>query len=615
VIVDTITSLNADPRALSARAPEGALRRIPWAAALLPLVVYVWTAAGHGYWLDSAEFSAAAIELDIAHPPGHPLFGLWSKPFTWLPVGPLPFRVAVGQAVAAALSLWFVARALLRSVRLIGIESARLSALLALSLSYVLGSAYGYWFQAVRAEVYALEALLVCIAFERISHWACQRDDPRALWGACFALGLGLANHHFIAVLAMPVLLWPAHDALRRRGALATGFAFGALGLVCYLYLPLRALSEPPMDLGHPVSWRDFWWVISAQVYARKIGSGAMQPLSERFADLLIILYEQFNPLVLGWALVGGYALLRQRRLWPLAALWWPAALFSLCGRAWLNEVRSNPDVLGYMMPGFAALVGLSAAGWSVIAAGVSARWRNTVSYLFGGALAMLALAQFTMQCERASLASFHDTDAFDDLRRRAMPTRSLIILTTPETVFRHWEGEAVEQLRGDITMVPLPFLGYGGSDAVLLRRHPELATLLSDFARDGALSSAALRELARARPVFVELDSSTTLPLYAELTPDALLYRFASPSPALNAARVGLEERVSRDPETVKALLWPRYVDSLYYAARGERARALRAVTLARKLAPQARELVALQRALEQRQQGPLDLGPFLPR
>ena len=57
-----------------------------YAAAWLPLLIYALSAAGHGYWLDSPEFTAAAIGLDIPHPPGHPLFALWSKPFTWLPL-------------------------------------------------------------------------------------------------------------------------------------------------------------------------------------------------------------------------------------------------------------------------------------------------------------------------------------------------------------------------------------------------------------------------------------------------------------------------------------------------------------------------------------------------
>jgi hypothetical protein len=577
-------------------------RWAPWLAALLALVLYVCTAAGHGYWLDSAEFTAAAVKLDISHPPGHPLFALWSKAFTWLPVGPLPFRVAVGQACAAAVALFFVQRALMRSIAL---EDSLANAALALGGTWLLGGAYGFWFQAVRAEVYALEAMLVCIAFERISAWARERSDPRPLYGACIALGLGLTNHHLIALLALSALVWPAFDARRRLG-LALGF--GASAAVCYAYLPLRALSEPPMDLGHPVTWRDFYWVISAQIYARYTGTAARQPVGERFADLIVLLCENFFVPVLLLALLGGYLLLRKRKTWPLAYLWWTAALVSLAGRAWHNEVRANPDVLGYMIPGFFALVALASHGAATLAR------LGPLTVQRGVALTWLALGVLSAltHYQRASLAQFTASDAFDDLRRRALPTRSVVILTTPDSAFRHWEGEAVEQLRGDITMLALPFLGYGGSDQVWLRRDPALRPLVESFARDGALSLAAVRELASSRPVFVELDSTTTLPLYADSTPDALLYRFGARGTARMDAQLYARIGAQRDePETRKVLLWTHYIEALYFSAHGAFPRAREAVVRGLAVAPQSSQLVALRAALER--DLPFDLRPFM--
>jgi hypothetical protein len=588
-------------------------RWTPIVAVLVPLAIYLCSAAGHGYWLDSAEFTAAAVGLDIPHPPGHPLFALWSKPFCWLPVGPLPFRVAVSQACAAALALWFVQRALMRSLVTLGLIAPWSRCLLALAGTWTLASAYGFWFQAVRAEVYALQALLVCIAFERISAWTRDRSDARPLLGACLALGLGLANHHFIAVLAMPVLLWPAVDAARMRArTIGMALALGALGSACYLYLPLRAAHEPMMDLGHPVTWRDLWWVVSAQVYARRIGTGALQPLGERFADLLVILAEEFTLVALPLAILGGYALLRVRRTWPLAALWIPAALISLCGRAWLNEVRSNPDVLGYMMPGFFAYVALAMCGVAAVLLRLPTNLagRRTVSWA-SAALLLLCSLRFPLGYARASLADFVATDAFDDQRRRALPARSVLILSTPDAVFRHWEGEAVEQLRADVALLPLPFVGYGGSTDVWLRRHPELRGLVHGFLRDGRLGRDALAELAATRPVVLELDSSATLPAYAESTPEGLLYRFGA-VPSL--ARQYVDGRLDlSEPETRKVLLWNHYVEALYYAAHGERARALAAVRRGRALTPEARELVRLEAALREQGPGPLVLTPFL--
>src|SRR5262245_45487285 len=62
-----------------------------WLAVGVPLCAYLLSASGQSYWLDAGEFVAAAVDLDIAHPPGHPLTALWAKPFTWLPLGPIAF--------------------------------------------------------------------------------------------------------------------------------------------------------------------------------------------------------------------------------------------------------------------------------------------------------------------------------------------------------------------------------------------------------------------------------------------------------------------------------------------------------------------------------------------
>ena len=605
-----------------------------YVAAVVPLLVYVCTASGHGYWLDSPEFTAAAVQLDIPHPPGHPLFSLWSKPFTLLPVGALPYRVAVGQAVAAALALVCVQRAVARSLAHVGLSSELARALLSVAASWTLAGAYGFWFQATRAEVYALEAMLVCVSLERLTLLSCTDTprDPRPFYAACLALGLGLANHHFIAVLALPALAYALVQLVRARGLGVVGAAllWGSLGLFCYVYLPLRAATLPPMDLGHPVTLRDFVWVISAQVYARHIGSEAQQPLGERFADLLVILAENFTLFVLPVALLGGYALVRRRRTWPLAYVWLCTATVSLGGRAWLNPVRNNPDVLGYMMPGFAALIALAAIGVAVVLQSLPSTvlLRERVSLTVCGLLVLLGAAQFSREASRASLRTFHASDDLDDLRRRALPARALLVLTTPDVVFRHWEGEAVEQLRSDVTLLPLPFVGYGGTDRILAQRHPELRAVIDTYVRDGQLNELLLRTLARERPVFVELDSSVALPLLPFVVPDGLLYRVLPEPPDLSAVlRTGLSRQRdqtrlrarlgdnAKDPETERQMVWIRYIEALYFAWHGARELARGSTRGGLAWSPQARELVRLDTALAQPGAGPFALEPFLVR
>ena len=70
---------------------------------------------------------------------------------------------------------------------------------LALAATWWVAGTEAWWFQAVRPEVYALQAALLTIAIERLLRVSLSEDgaDVRPLYHAALALGLALANHHF----------------------------------------------------------------------------------------------------------------------------------------------------------------------------------------------------------------------------------------------------------------------------------------------------------------------------------------------------------------------------------------------------------------------------------
>lgn len=590
-------------------------------AGLAPLLVYALTAAGQSYWLDSAEFTAAAIDLDIPHPPGHPLAQLWAVPFCLLPLGPLPYRVALAQAVAAAVGCGALQLAFARSLAACGMGDRVQRALAGVGATWLVAFSYGYWFQAIRAEVYALQGMLLCLTLERLVRVATQREslanDIRPLLTACFYLGLGLANHHFMAVLAMPALLHAAWLAYRAHGvrALALSCACGAVGLASYLYLPLRAATRPPMDLGHPTTWQSFWWVVSAQVYARRIGSEASQPMGERFADLVVLLVEQFSVGALLLAPLGMYLLLRARPLRALGFVWSVTALISLAGRAWLNPVRSNPDVLGYMLPGFAAYIALAAcAPWAALHVLRGSSPRAALRWLFVVLVMSSATLQLTITWPGTTLAEFRATNAFQTARAEALAPNAVVLLTTPESTFLHWEAESVEHARPDVSMVPFIFANYGDMMGGLLQHAPELRAsvqaLRTSPASDGV--ARALLALSRVRPVYIEPDGAASFGLQRHLLPDGLLYRLQEHGPTQEqlvsaaAQRSALLAKLSRrlgsdlaGVETRRQLLWVYFTDALYFAAHDEKQLALAAIADGLRLAPATTQLLELRTAL----------------
>ena len=104
---------------------------------------------------DSGEFQLAAPLLGLAHPTGYPLYLLVGKLWTLVaPIGDMAYRMNLLSAVFSALA---VAMLFLLGRR-VGLEQTP-SALGALTLAF----SHTFWSQAVRAEVYALNSLLMVL--------------------------------------------------------------------------------------------------------------------------------------------------------------------------------------------------------------------------------------------------------------------------------------------------------------------------------------------------------------------------------------------------------------------------------------------------------------------
>jgi hypothetical protein len=457
-------------------------------------------------------------------------------------------------------------------------------------------------------------------------------EDPaanaHALVTAALGLGIALTNHHLIGFLLAPAFV-PALVWLVRAGrlrSLACAFALGALGLCTYVYLPLRAATKPPANLGDPSSLARFLWVVSARVYARDLGSEAVQPLRERFVDVLALWVDSFSYWPVAIALIGLYALVRHpatRRAGIVTAL---VLVTDVVARAWLGPVRANPDILGYLAPGLLATGTLAAAG--LAAALVIVRERQpTAAGPLERLVPLVPLAACLLlppSAAASSLARFVATDVFDELRIRRLPPRALVLASTPQTVFRAWEVNATEAPRPDVTTIALPFLGYPGARDAVIHEHPELARLVDAYAaaRD-RLPSAELLQLAQSRPVFVELDTRIAPSTYGLLRPRGLFVEVAPHSEA--TSKVTLERELDQlyarldaslgadmtETETARQLLWIHYMNALQLGALGLRELAERELARALALHPSDRRLRALAHAFADPR--PFRVEPFL--
>ena len=214
--------------------------------------VYVRTLLPGVSFGDWAEAEMVPARLGILHPTGYPLYTLLDKAFTLIPVGSVAYRANLLSAMTAAGA---VAIAVLIMVRL-GIRP-----LIALAAGLALAFTGTLWQEATFSEMNSLHLLLVGLLLHRALVW---RDDrrPRDLLIGALLGGLCVSNHGLAITVVPIVVLFVIVDARREIAQtpwlLIRAAAAFVLGLVPYLYLPLRAAFGPADVYAPFLTWDGF---------------------------------------------------------------------------------------------------------------------------------------------------------------------------------------------------------------------------------------------------------------------------------------------------------------------------------------------------------------------
>jgi hypothetical protein len=571
---------------------------------LITLLVYLWTAGPTFYWLDSSELVAAAWGLGVAHPPGHPLASLFARLCCLLPVGTISFRVTLAcalQSAAAAALLTLLTRRLLAQLALLGERQRSACAALA-GLS--LGFSFAVWFQAVRAEVYALNILLLVAVAHELLAWE-QETDRRRLIAAALLYGLALCNHHFLALLLLPALLLfvllrrPAPGA---RRATALVVAAGLLGLCTLAYLPLRSRRLPEVDWGAPRTVERFYWTVSARAFQQAVGRASRQSFEQRAGGAGFALLGGLGPAAAVIAAGGLYLLWRRRETRRAALLLTAGIAGNLVSPVLVGYDPFNPDMQGYLAvsgallaPGLAVLIAAAGA--------LLARWRGPLpSALLLALGALLPLHQAWSSWRTCDLRG-HWAAEETGRAQLAAPPGALLVTSFFETIFDAWALRVTADLRPDLSLLHRHFLGQPGYLEDLLRRDPSLQEAAQAWAagpRDEALD-----RVAAARALLVEPDLDLPHALDGKLGPAGLLLRWRGPHSSV--AQAEHLERVAAwraavgpvdDNESRRSVTWAHFVLGQSACREGLLALGRAHLGWARELAPKDERLTeAIQR------------------
>ena len=182
--------------------------------------------------------------LGILHPTGYPLYSLLGTLFSLIPVGSVAYRANLLSAVAAAGA---VAVMVLIAVRL-GVRPV-----VAFAAGLALAFTGTVWQEATFSEMNGLHVFIVALLLHRALVWREERRDRDLLLGALLG-GLCVSNHGLAITVVPIVILFVLADARREIRArpmlLVKAGAVFALGLLPYLWLPLRALAGPAEAYG-----------------------------------------------------------------------------------------------------------------------------------------------------------------------------------------------------------------------------------------------------------------------------------------------------------------------------------------------------------------------------
>ena len=306
-------------------------------------------------WLDSAELVLSSKILAIGHPPGQPLFALTNYLVQFVPLGSIPFRYCVASAVTLLISFYLLQKVFKFSnfVWIVG---------------YVLFS-LPVWLQFIRPEVYPLQMLFFALGLYLLQQIKNRPDhSTRQLFLLFFLAGLAATNHPLLAFCHfMPMIVFALYLVFASRkaifGLLLWATLFGVGGLLVYIYLPIIAFGDPPLNFGDPDTLTKLWWVISGKLY-----KGYSEPtiglVYENLQLISVILFEAFTvpgTLVMG---MGWYLMLKANfnRTLLLAGLVFTCFASVLTSQVFIVD---NPDLYGYILPG---LIVFSLCGLNEIA-------------------------------------------------------------------------------------------------------------------------------------------------------------------------------------------------------------------------------------------------------
>lgn len=196
-------------------------RRIDWITfgltTLIVMIGYLLTIAPDLTLEDSGELAVGSFYAGVPHPPGYPVWTIYTWLFTvLLPISNIAFRVSVASAFSAATACGLLAMLVSRGSSMIieGMEDLkqmdrRWENAICLVSGFVGGCLLAFngffWSQAIIVEVYCLGVLSLMGVLCCLLRWMYAPHQFRYLYMAAFLFGICFTNHQTLLLAAMGI--------------------------------------------------------------------------------------------------------------------------------------------------------------------------------------------------------------------------------------------------------------------------------------------------------------------------------------------------------------------------------------------------------------------------
>lgn len=444
---------------------------------VIPFALYMATLAPSVTFFDSGEFLTATASLGSAHSPGYPLFLMYAKAFTWIPLGNIAFRVNMATAFSSSLAcfgVYLLTVTLLKKERVAANEHFSMFVVKtsALAAAVTFSVTPRLWLQSNHDKPYPLLAFMTAIIFYLLLRWReqyeCGEERPAYVYVCTFLAGLAMGLHQTV-VLLLPawilLIVLAEWRMITRVKELVLATAFAMVGFSVHLYLPLRATQNPLLNWGDSKTSSQFLWHFLRKGYPAELH---IRDLSLWWAQI-----KAFNvPREFGWlgallVLFALFCLWRRQRQIVIAYL---AAVFTflLVIAGYFNTPRDMIFLTEeFFTPLYLLTAVMTGAGlFNILGYAVrTARGPEQYDFKVYGLVVLMLFMLPTSLCA----VNYYENDqhnnyiAYDYASNslRSLPQNAVMFTWGDSGAFPLWYLQGVERMREDLDLPHTPHIVF----------------------------------------------------------------------------------------------------------------------------------------------------------